>query len=148
MTSGPRFEQTCLLVCGDGPGTRDLEEVLGGALIPRCITHLARPFVSLHPHQKRGDPRCSAISSLASKGVRRRRTLGQEGGSSGSGCFLAYSPLHPLPMGPQVEKVTPALCQWSQGREFCEAVWCDSYLYVTSQKPPPPPPPSLWGEQG
>lgn len=58
-------------------------------------------------------------------------------------CLLAHSALCPLPTGPQVEKVPPAPCQQSQGREFCQAVWCDSqplcHFSETSLTPPPMP---------
>lgn len=88
--------------------------MLGGALrsperISHLATHLSSPWekgVILAAQEN--------TSTLTCKG------RDEEGGGS-SGCLPTS-----LPMGPQAEKVTPALSQQSQGREFCEAVWCDS----------------------
>lgn len=53
-------------------------------------------------------------------------------------CLLTHSALCPLPTGPQVEKVPPAPCQQSQGREFCQAVWCDSQPLCHFSETSPP----------
>lgn len=62
-------------------------------------------------------------------------------GSSGSVASLSTQLF--VPTGPQVEKVPPAPCQQSQGREFCQAVCCDSqplcHFSETSHPPPPMP---------
>lgn len=115
-------EQTCLLVCGGWAwheGTRRGVRWSLETPPPQCITHLATHLCLPPPREKGVTPGAQeAISSPCLEGSKAEENLGRGGGSSGSGCFLACSPLHPLPMGPQVEKVTPALCQQSQGREL------------------------------
>lgn len=73
------------------------------------------------PTGERGDPRCSEsyFRPFPVKGGK-IEDLGGIGEFRVS-CLLACSALCPLPTGPQVEKVPPAPCQQSQGRELCQA---------------------------
>lgn len=65
-------------------------------------------------------------------------------GSSGSVASLSTQLF--VPTGPQVEKVPPAPCQQSQGREFCQAVCCDSQPLCHFSETSHPPPPNASGE--